>query len=558
MSVSYNLLREPWIPVALDDGRRVFVRPCEISEPHDGQAILRVATGRPDCDISLTEFLIGLLAVTVGPKNQRDWLKRYRTAPSRADLEAAFAPLTPAMNLDGEGPRFFQDWNKFDGRSWPCASLFGDAPGDNAIKENSDHFIKRGRYKRLSRAGAAVALLTLQSIAPAGGSGQFSALRGPGPMTTLILPASRSGGSANLWEMLWANVPAHFDGQIHDLGRIFPWMSPTRTAASVGITTPDHVATAQCFFGMPRRVKLNFTELSDVAQCDLLGCFDSTCITTFEMKSGGTNYDAWPSVHPLTPVLKPGAQQAFRSYQLRSARVGYRQWSGIVSATASGLSLPAKSIVEFARRATDLDDPEKKASRILAAGYVFKPGQATALDFGEALLPLIVTGDARADDEVHRFAEQFVTAADLIANQLSNVVKRALFGEAAKADRGSTVLDAVRQRFWADTEQDFYAALRDSADLLVEAKGELGDKIDAIRMARGMAWLGKMRAAALAVFDETAPIDDAAGDKIKDLIEGRRLLTFALRGYGAVGGQVFTALWQPQVETKARKGRKAA
>ena len=36
----------------------------------DGQPIVRVATGRPDCDISLTEFLIGLLAGSVGPKGR--------------------------------------------------------------------------------------------------------------------------------------------------------------------------------------------------------------------------------------------------------------------------------------------------------------------------------------------------------------------------------------------------------------------------------------------------------------------------------------------------------
>ncbi|MEQ1712482.1 MAG: type I-E CRISPR-associated protein Cse1/CasA, partial [Hyphomicrobium sp.] len=203
MPAPFNLLHEAWIPVALLDGRRVFVRPCDISELHDGQPIVRVATGRPDCDISLTEFLIGILAVTIGPTATKDWLKRYRKPSTRADLERAFAPLEPAMMLDGPGPRFFQDLEPFEtGASdsdWNRPEqLLVDGPGDNTIKENADHFVKRSGVMCLSRSGAAIALLTIQTMSPSGGPGKLTSIRGGGPLTTLIVPGNGTG-EPTLW-----------------------------------------------------------------------------------------------------------------------------------------------------------------------------------------------------------------------------------------------------------------------------------------------------------------------------------------------------------------------
>ena len=82
----YSLARQSWIPVATRAGQRVFVSPRDITSPIDGEPILRIDTGRPDCDVSVTEFLIGLLAVSMGPEGRREWLQRYRTPPTRQGL----------------------------------------------------------------------------------------------------------------------------------------------------------------------------------------------------------------------------------------------------------------------------------------------------------------------------------------------------------------------------------------------------------------------------------------------------------------------------------------
>ena len=223
MPEPFALVQQAWIPVALADGQRAFVRPCDISQPFNGHSIVRIATGRPDCDISLTEFLIGLLAVTIGPKDRREWVVRYRTPPSSAELEAAFATFAAALHLDGDGPRFFQDLETLEGAPNPVEALFIDAPGGNTIKENADHFLKRGRSSTLSRAGAAIVLATLQTSAPSGGAGHRTSLRGGGPLSTLVLPGTTDNSEPTLWQRLWANVPAGMQATSADPERIFPW-----------------------------------------------------------------------------------------------------------------------------------------------------------------------------------------------------------------------------------------------------------------------------------------------------------------------------------------------
>ena len=99
-SAAFSLLRECWLPVVRVSGQRDRVQLSAISEHNyecSRDPILRIATGRPDCDTSLTEFLIGLLAVTIGPKTRRDWVPRYIKPPSRDELQAAFAPFEAAL-----------------------------------------------------------------------------------------------------------------------------------------------------------------------------------------------------------------------------------------------------------------------------------------------------------------------------------------------------------------------------------------------------------------------------------------------------------------------------
>lgn len=553
MPEHFSLVARAWLPVALSDGRREFVRLRDITSKIGGQDIIRLATGRPDCDISLTEFLIGLLAVSIGPRNDEEWGGLYKNPPNASVLDTAFAVVESALILDGTGPRFFQDWEDFEGAATPIEALFMDVP--------AEHFQVEGRTKILSRNGAALALATLQISAPAGGAGHRTSLRGGGPLTTLVVPGTSGGVEPTLWQRLWANVPLGFAAETGQATRVFPWLGPTRTSEKGGkITTPDDVHPAQAFFGMPRRIRLVFEDNVDKRVCDLTGLVDDVVVTGYVTRPWGTNYTAWSRGHPLSPYYKvKSADLEFLPLHLKSSRVGYRQWLGMVTEAQNGLRVPAKCLMAFPDLADDVEgdlpDIARKA-RLLVAGYAMD--NMKPLDFAEALLPLIVSTKPAVNGEIKKLAHNWVQAADTVASQLVSAVKLALYGDNAKADRDSTPLEAVKSRFWADTENDFYDQLRAAAASIEAYSGEMANlQVDFTPVA-GAGWLMALKRQALAIFDEAVPIEDANSKRIKDIIDGRKLLGLMLAGYGKGGSALFELLNQPSPETKPKKGRKAA
>ncbi len=552
MPESYSLVRRAWLPVALSDGRREFVRPCDITSKIDGQDIARLATGRPDCDISLTEFLIGLLAVAMGPTSNHDWGTRYTTPPTALNLEAAFAPFEIAMILDGDGPRFFQDREAFDGQVTPVEAFFIDAP--------AEHFQVDGRTKVLSRAGAALALATLQTSAPSGGAGHRTSLRGGGPLTTLVEPGTPNATEPTLWQRLWVNVPAGLTASVDEASRVFPWLGSTRTSERGGdITTPDHVHSAQAFFGMPRRIRLVFAANTDKRVCDLTGMVDDVIVTGYVTKPWGTNYTAWSRTHPLSPYYKvKPADLEFLPLHLKSSRVGYRQWLGMVTQAQGNTRVPAKCLTAFPERGAEvrkLHPDVLKRARLLVAGYAMD--NMKPLDFAEALLPLIVSANPDANEQIKALAHNWVQAADTVASQLVSSVKLAIYGEKGKADGKSTPLEAVKSRFWADTENDFYDKLRASAEAIETYDGDYADTAELFTKL-GSGWLLPLKFHALKIFDDAVPIADAESDRIKDIIAGRKMLGLMLAGYGKGGAALFGRLSQPSPEAKPSKRRKAA
>ena len=563
MRENFSLVDRAWLSVALDDGRRVFVRPCDIAGDVEGRPIVRFATGRADCDTSLAELMIGLLAVACAPRSAREWRKRFDQPPSPAELQAAFEPFASAFWLDGLGPRFFQDFEAFNGEENGVDALFIDAPGGNTLKENADHFVKRGRTSVLSRAGAAIALASLQISAPSGGAGHRTSLRGGGPLTTMIQPGARNGMPPSLWQELWANVPDAEGAEIETQAGVFPWLARTRTSdpKNAGIaTTPSDVHPLQAFFGMPRRIRLVFQDNENRLPCDLLGVVDDVVVSGYVTKPWGVNYSAWSRAHPLSPYYRTKETEVeFLPLHLKSSRVGYRQWLGMVLETQKGLRVPAKCLTTWLRRAQNFEGAEKaiaRDARLLVAGFAMD--NMKPLDYAEELLPLVVTGDERCDEAIRNLAYDWVNAADGAASQLVSATKRALFGEKTKAERDSTILDAVKSRFWADSEAGFYANLREFSQSVEARRDDLIDAIDELRTSHGAHWLRALRDVCVDIFDATAPVDDADGDRIADVIAGRKMLGRMFSGYDKAGAALFNSLSQPPVEVGGKSGRKRA
>ena len=149
MAPPFSLLSAKWIPVKRADGSRDPIAPHEITSDHDSNPIVSFAWPRPDFDLAAHEFLIGLLAVAFPPKGQRDWLHYFHIPPTLEELREVFQPYAAAFSLDGEGPRFLQDFSPLEAEPSPVEALFIEAPGANTVNLNRDLLVKTWTHLRV-------------------------------------------------------------------------------------------------------------------------------------------------------------------------------------------------------------------------------------------------------------------------------------------------------------------------------------------------------------------------------------------------------------------------
>jgi CRISPR system Cascade subunit CasA len=542
---AFSLVHGAWIPVRLADGTVKSIAPFEITSQHDTNPIVAFAWPRPDFDLASHEFLIGLLAA-IYPADLREpkqWVRLFHEPPSPAELEVAFAPFADAFNLDGEGPRFLQDFDALDGEELPIDSLFIEAPGANTIKLNKDLFVKRGQSRVLSRAAAAMALYTLQQFAPSGGAGHRTSLRGGGPLVTLALPDGGQGSHPTLWQRLWLNIPADLRLNPSEMPQAFPWLARTQTSTKKETVHEAGAHKLQAFFGMPRRIRLVFAENVARLPCDLTGACDEIICTGFTAAPWGVNYGIWK--HPTTPYYRPKANSNDPALPVHApeGRLGYRQWLGFVLEGETAQA--ASAILNAKKRLTDLGRPWRDDSRLLAGGYAMD--NMKALAFAEAEMPLHRLDPELAKD-VENFARLMVNAASVAAKILGISLKRARYGPKAEIKVDSTILETPRERFWEITEDDFHKTL--DAALTSLAEDPEGDEQE--KLAR--TWRGCLEHAALGIFDDTAPIESFDELEPEDVVEGRKFLVLSSKGYGKLGADFFKALRLEPPESKKKSG----
>jgi CRISPR system Cascade subunit CasA len=549
MDPPFSLLSAKWIPINRADGSRDRIAPHEITSDHDSNPIVSFAWPRPDFDLAAHEFLIGLLAVAFPPKHQNDWLRYFHTPPPPEELREAFQPYTAAFSLDGEGTRFLQDFSPLEGESWPVEALFIEAPGTSkaTIDKNNDLLVKRGRFSVLSRASAAMALYTLQQFAPEGGSGHRTSLRGGGPLVTFIVPgAPENGRVLALSQKLWLHVPQ--STRPLDKGRMalaFPWLAPTITSESKVTISEVDADRLQAFFGMPRRIRLLFEKNDTLRPCDVTGVVDEIVVRRFTMRPRGVEYGVWR--HPLTPYYKDNT--VTRPVHTPEGSVGYRQWLGLVYESANGSRLPARAVVEARPRLRDAGSSYMGDARLFAGGY--KAKSANILAFAEAEMPIHVVENEDLEKRISNFSETLVEAASTATSALCLKIRTALLGSKRKGDMGSTLLDAPRERLWTDTERDFHNLLTDAIEQLEN------DKTGDAQIALAERWRGTLEQRALRIFDETAPLDDFGATDPRQLVEARRSLVLAFKGFGKMGRGLFNELGLPAAQPKADRSNEA-
>lgn len=336
--MSYDLRDAPWIPWRRRSGVVDWGPPSALTDRIVEDPVVALAAPRPDFDGALQEFLIGLLTVALQPADEDQWEEHWHAPPSSDDLSMALEALPSAFDLDGGGARFFQDLSADElehAKKVPIDQLLIDAAGEQTQLLNKDLFVKRERVARIGRPAAAMALLTMQTYAPSGGQGHRTSLRGGGPLTTLVDPRVDLTGAPHahdlpLWRKLWANVETKTQWAARmphpqALDTVFPWLGPTRVSdpKSGAPTRPPDVHPLQAYFGLPRRIRLEF---SSAGRCDLTGLDDDQTVVGFRMRTYGSQYVGWR--HPLSPHYRAKAKGELLPLHGQPNGIGWRDWGG--------------------------------------------------------------------------------------------------------------------------------------------------------------------------------------------------------------------------------------
>jgi CRISPR system Cascade subunit CasA len=507
--MSYNLIHQPWIPIHRHDGREEWIRPWEITD-HLQDATSPVAglrAPRPDFNGALIQFLVGLVQTAFVPETEREWRKRLQQPPGPAKLQSAFEEHASAFELGGDVPRFLQDHDTIpEAKNKPIAYLLVDSPSDNALRKNTDHFVKDRTAEQYGPACTAAALYALQTNAPQGGRGHRTSLRGGGPVSTLVL-------GRNLWHTIWLNVLprsaverggiANADAEVTVGADVYPWMAATRVSDDDTATTPDDVHPLQAFWGMPRRIYLEDPDPKG-GRCSLCGRQRDRVFTGYRTTSHGVKYaGAWE--HPLTPHRRTDDGE-LRPYHGQQEGFSYRHWRGFAASGEDGSTQPARVVSTFHDRSkyAALDRVFEGRPRLWVFG--FEADRTKIRAWHESRMPLYPVSEA-VRRPLETLAAQLVQAAQKVAGNLTQALRRALYGYPTmtstgqttwdidkKASRDHTFFENAEVQFWQDTEPSFYVTL-DRGIGAIEAETSLEVlKHD---------WIGHLRETALDLFDDT-------------------------------------------------------
>lgn len=483
-----NLITAAWLPVRYRSQATAVISPLQITELHNNSPIVSLDFPRPDFNGAIMQFLIGLLQSTTSVQHDGEWEKLLGSPPTQTDLQQWFAPIEHAFELTGDGPRFMQDAALKGEPGKPVSALFIDAPGEQSLKNNTDHFIKRGSINQLDLASAAAALFCLQTNAPAGGAGYRTGLRGGGPLTTLIVDGS---DQPTLWKNLWLNVLNRRDFLQDEYGNAeqdtdadrFPWLAPTRTSEKkTGRDTySEHVHPDQLYWAMPRRVWLDMDNLA-AGQCDVSAQPSEHLITQFAAKNYGVSYNgAWQ--HPLSPHSK-NKDGLLLPLHPNPGGMTYRHWLGLVLGGADNQVQSASVVAAFNNRRPP------GQFRLHVFGYDMDNMKARC--WYEATMPLYHIA-AEQQQNLADMVQQFIAAAEQAAFYLRIAIKNAWYREGATVSGDLTFTNTA---FLQNTEAVFYQSMQQWAAQL-NTHGDDLNKAQAIKRA----WAEHLQQQALALFD---------------------------------------------------------
>lgn len=489
-----NLLEEKWLPVRRNTGQVDWIAPQQISDSD----IVAFAANRADFNGALAQMMIGLLQTTTPIDDEGDWENLLDAPPTAETLQKWFVPTDEAFVLDGDGARFMQDVSltATEGAQCTIDALLIDAAGGSAIDKNTDHFVKRDTVKSMCPHCLATALFTLQTNAPAGGAGHRTSLRGGGPLTTLLVATP----SRSLWQDLWLNVEPKSDflrrsGDPTKAAKHFtyPWLAEiSKIQPAGGETQPLQVHPYHVFWAMPRRIRVDFTNMQ-TGRCDICKRVSTQLLHRYVTKPQGLNYKG-PWRHPLSPYYE--IKEEWLPVHPQPGGFSYKNWLAWVLGVKQGKkSIQAAGIVNY------FFQERKKYQvsgqfRLWVFGYDMDNMKPRC--WYETTFPLYsLEGTTRATQtQVQNLIANRIEATEQAVFYLRQAVKQAWFGESDL--RGD--LSFVDKSFWDRTEADFYQQLN---DLLKQARSAAGIDMDDAKfiISLGESWHKVLLNCATKLFD---------------------------------------------------------
>ncbi len=552
--MTFNLLSDPFLPVVMRSGAKRWLAFPELVAGAGGNGLdsdypVEFNWPRPDFNMASFEFCIGVISLAFDIRDEDDWRPFWSNPPNRDALAEKIAPLVHAFYLNGEGPRFLQDYESLQGDETSIELLLIDTPGQNGQRKNSDLLTHRNRYTALGLPAAAMALYTLQAYAPTGGAGNLTSMRGGGPLTALVVPVDHGDAPpVPLWRKIFANVGHCAKPKAGKLSKALPWLAPTLTSKKSRTVSLAAAHPLQAYFGMPRRIRLVFSSQPGI--CSMTGR-EELLVTGFIQKPYGTKYRLWQ--HPLTPYRRQKEAGEPYSAKPKSGRFGYRDWVAATVGSKDGKLAEQPTNIKLAKnnRSQALSYNKQAADvRVRVGGWAMNNMEAIAYLIAEEPLHLAKTPDQQqALDEL---ARHFSEAADQAVSQVLAALKKALFSGQKNTSNDRGILDQARAHFFDATEDQFHHLLDD----LLQEMPEDGRLTDPNASARH--WLRIMRHEALTIFDRLAPVPLQDAEKAKNIVDSYGILNATFAGLTKQSKTLYDKLDLPLPEPKSKTKKEAA
>lgn len=433
-----DLITEAWLPVITNTGRATKISLSELFNDD----IADVAWPRADFQGAAWQFLIGLMQCTIAPEDDEAWEDIWEEGIAPAEWQRALQSISPAMQFGPQKPAFLQSFDPLDGEKISISGLLIEAPGGNTLKLNKDHFVKRHTVERICPHCAVMALFAVQTNSPAGGAGYRVGLRGGGPLTTLVVAADDR--YIPLWKKLWLNVLEQDARPLPEqFPVIFPWLVPTKTSEKGGrMVTPENAHPLQAYWGMPRRIELDF-EHTESGKCDLCGEHHPELLIEMRTKNYGVQYDGW--LHPLSPYRQAlkDASAPWLALKGQPGGLSYKDWPALMLESEDKFNRMQPARVVRASAGRDLSFP------VGLWCFAWDMDNAKARCWYQHRVPLIQSSSPALFNSVLQYVLQLASGS---LATLRKHLKKAWFEnpDDAKAD-----FSQVDTAFWQETESDF-------------------------------------------------------------------------------------------------------